>query len=69
MFPIKVVAEISKILLNYTDSFIIDKNYDIRLNTNSESLGIYMKGKKGQALLELKRLLDKRRDCKGSQRH
>lgn len=40
MFPIKVVAEISKILLNYTDSFIIDKNYDIRLNTNSESLGI-----------------------------
>lgn len=40
MFPIKVVGEMSKILLSYTDHYIVDKNFDIKLESNTDSIGI-----------------------------
>ena len=40
MFPVKEVGEMSKILLSYTDHYIVDKNFDIKLETDADSIGI-----------------------------
>ena len=40
MFPVKEVGEMSKILLSYTDHYIVDKNFDIKLEADTDSIGI-----------------------------